>query len=203
MTVGKVQAKPKSTKTPQQNTGQTKKATTNIPPVTSNGKGSINSSLKSFSLKNLAQKVQQPTAPSQKKEVKQVVEEPIDLSWNESFNQEKLDEVWRKFTRSHEAFPRIHTIYKNHQPNILEGTTLLIKLRNKTQEHELVRERSNIISHLRRNLKNANIQLNFEVAIGEDSGPKKAFTVADKYKAMSEKNPVLALFKKEFNLDLE
>ncbi|WP_262327732.1 hypothetical protein [Carboxylicivirga litoralis] len=86
---------------------------------------------------------------------------------------------------------------------MVEENKLLIKLRNKTQEHELGKERSTITSFLRRNLKNARIQLSFEISQDEDNGPKKAFTVADKYKVMSEKNPALALFRKEFNLDLE
>ncbi len=197
-----MQVKLKQVNAPQQKiTEQVNKVA--IQPVPNRRDGGINSNLKSFSLKNLAQKVQQPVNYQQKKEKKQVVEEPIDLSWNETFDQEKLDEVWRQYTRQHETYPRIHTIFKNHQPQMVDKSTLLIKLRNKTQEHELVKERPNILSYLRKSLKNAHILLNLEVAIGEDCGPKKAFTVADKYKAMSEKNPVLTQFKKEFNLDLE
>jgi len=202
VTVGKVKTKPIARNTPQQNTVQTKDATRNIPPSPNSGQAVANSGLKSFSLKNLAQKVQQPSTIVKKKAAKQVTEEPIDLSWNEGFNQEKLNEVWRRYTRSHEAFPRIHTIFKNHPPKLIDQSTLLMTLRNKTQEYELVKERANILSFLKRSLKNARIDLRFEIAL-DDKGPKKAFTVADKFKVMSEKNPALALFKKEFNLDLE
>ncbi|MCG8579820.1 MAG: hypothetical protein MI866_07890 [Bacteroidales bacterium] len=125
------------------------------------------------------------------------------MSWNDAFDQEKLDGVWRAFTRQYERQPRIHTIYKNHRPVLVKENSLLIKLRNQTQQHELSKERSNITSYLRRSLRNARIELNFEISQEEDNGPKKAFTVADKYKVMSEKNPALALFRKEFNLDLE
>ncbi|TRX70515.1 hypothetical protein [Carboxylicivirga sp. M1479] len=76
-------------------------------------------------------------------------------------------------------------------------------LRNKTQEYELHKERSNILSFLRRSLRNANISLDFEISVEEESGTRKAFTVADKYKVMTEKNPALAKFRKEFNLDIE
>ncbi|WP_244824913.1 hypothetical protein [Carboxylicivirga mesophila] len=159
--------------------------------------------IKSVSLKNLAQKVQQPVAAktSDKEEVKE--EAPIDPTWNESFDQEKLNEVWRKFTRQYDSQPRIHTIYKNHPPQLLQANTLLIKLRNNTQEHELNKERSTILSYLRRHLKNAGISLNLEISQEEDKTAQKAFTVADKYKAMAEKNPALAMFRKQFNLDLE
>jgi len=198
-----VQAKPKANNTPQQNTVQTPKVVSKAAPASNTTNSNVNSGLKSFSLKSLAQKVQQAPVSQQKKDVKQVVEEPIDLSWNDAFNQEKLNEVWRRFARLHEAHPRFHTIVKNHQPKLVDKVNLLIQLRNKTQEHELVKERANILSYLRRNLKNAHIQISMEVAIGAESGPKKAFTVADKFKEMSTKNPALAMFKKEFNLDLE
>lgn len=165
------------------------------------GNGGVGT-IKSVSLKNLAQKVQQQGAPKPKQEDKQV-EEPIDLSWNDAFDQEKLDEVWRRYTRQYENSPRLHTIYKNHPPQIVQGKSLLVKVRNQTQQHELNKERSRILSFLKRSLRNAGIELNFEISQEEDKNAPKAFTVADKYKVMSEKNPALALFKKQFNLDLE
>jgi DNA polymerase-3 subunit gamma/tau len=159
--------------------------------------------LKSVSLKSLAKKVQQPqVAKSNSKEEKKP-EEPIDPTWQEAFNQEKLDEAWRRFTRQYENRPRLHTIYKNHAPQLVGKASLLIKLLNTTQEHELNKERSNILSYLRRNLKNAGIVLTMEISQEEDKNSQKAFTVADKYKLMAEKNPALALLRKEFNLDLE
>lgn len=204
MTVGKVQATPKSTNTPPK--AATVKADLAVPKTisqTPQSNANLNSGLKSFSLKNLAQKVQEPKPVIQKKEEKVVVEEPIDLNWNDPFDQEKLNEVWRKFTRQHESSPRIHTIYKNYIPQHVGGSSLLMALRNNTQEYQLQKERSNILSFLRRSLRNAKINLKFEISQIEDKGPKKAFTVADKYKLMAEKNPALLEFKKQFNLDIE
>ncbi len=202
MTVGKVQPKAPSTdKSPQQSTVNKGVGASKIPPAPK-GNGAA-SGVKSFSLKNLANKVQQPASDQQNKAEKVKVEEPIDPSWNESFDQEKLDEIWRRFTRQYESSPRIHTIYKNHRPKHVSGVSLLIKLRNNTQQHELTKERPTIVSYLRRELKNAKLELNFEIDVTSDDGPKRAFTVADKFKAMSEKNPLLAVFKKEFNLDIE
>ncbi|MBK3519654.1 hypothetical protein JIV24_20100 [Carboxylicivirga sp. N1Y132] len=94
-------------------------------------------------------------------------------------------------------------MYKNHPPKLVNENSLKVLLRNKTQEYELNKERSNIVSYLRRCLRNAKISLEFEISLVEDKGPQKAFTVADKFKVMMEKNPSLAIFKKEFNLDLE
>ena len=43
------------------------------------------------------------------------------------------------------------------------------------------KEKSNITGYLKRNLKNAHLTLDFEILTSEDDGPKKAFTVADKF----------------------
>ncbi len=196
-----MQKAPPSTKTPQVNTGNTNAAGKIPPPPSVNGGSSIG--LKSVSLKNLAQKVQQPQLVKTNSKEEKKPEEPIDPTWREAFDQEKLDEVWRRYTRLHDKQPRIHTIYKNHPP-ILEGNSvLLIKVRNTTQEHELNKERPNILSYLRRELRNAGVTIKFEITQEEDKNSQKAFTVADKYKQMAEKNPALAMFRKEFNLDLE
>jgi len=203
MTVGKVQPNaPAAKKTSHQQNIGVKSA---VPKAKASASAGVKAGggLKSISLKNLAQKVQQPTnAPKQAKSEKKP-EEPIDPTWNEVFSQEKLDEEWRRFTRLHDKQPRIHTIYKNHPPQLTGGSSLLIKVRNKTQEYELNKERSSILSFLRRSLKNAKIDLSFEISQEEETGERKAFTVADKYKVMSEKNPALLLMRKAFNLDLE
>ncbi|WP_439184425.1 hypothetical protein [Carboxylicivirga taeanensis] len=154
-------------------------------------------------MKSLAQKVQQPKSDRAPQQARKQEDVPIDPTWNEPFDSEKLSEVWRHFTRQHEAHPRIHTIYKNHPPRVVQGTSLCISLLNKTQEHELNQQRSSIVAYLKRALRNAGIDITFEISQEEDKNAPRAFTVADKYKVMAEKNPALALFRKQFNLDLE
>ncbi len=160
--------------------------------------------LKSFSLKNLAQKVQVPSTSTKSSDKVEVVEEPIDMSWNESFSQEGLDESWRKYSMTfQQSNPRLYSILDNHKPVLVGEKKLLIKLRNKIQETELLKEKSAMSGYLKRSLKNARLTLEFEISLGEQDGPKKAFTVVDKFKLMAEKNPDLIKFKQEFGLDLE
>lgn len=126
------------------------------------------------------------------------------MSWNDVVTQERLDESWRKYSKDYQnTNPRLYSILDNHTPTLVGEKQLKILLRNKTQENELLKEKSVITGFLKRSLKNAHLTLDFEIASSDNAGPKKAFTVADKFKLMAEKNPALMDFKKEFGLDLE
>lgn len=126
------------------------------------------------------------------------------MSWNEVITQEALAETWRKYSMNYQnTNPRLYSILDNHKPALVGEKQLKILLRNKTQENELLKEKSVITGYLKRSLRNAHLSLEFEVSTSEIEGPKKAFTVADKFKLMVEKNPALMQFKKEFGLDLE
>lgn len=126
------------------------------------------------------------------------------MSWNELVTQEGIDEAWRKYTmRFKDSDPRLYSIIDNHKPYLVGEHSMLIKLRNNLQEADLVKEKSGMLSFLKRYLKNARLELSFEVSVEEDDGPKRAFTVADKFKLMLEKNPDLMKLKQAFGLDLE
>lgn len=148
--------------------------------------------------------MQSPVSSVKTSEKVEVVEEPVDLSWNEEITQNKLDDAWRKYSmRFQQTNPRLYSILDNHKPVLVGDNKLLINLRNQIQENELLKEKSGMSGYLKRALKNAGLQLEFKISIGEQDGPKKAFTVADKFKLMAEKNPDLIKFKQEFGLDLE
>lgn len=152
----------------------------------------------------MAQKVQTKPVYQSKAVTNKSVEEPIDMSWNDLITQEGVDEAWRKYTMTFkDVDPRFYSIIDNHQPQLVGEQKLLIKLRNNFQQNDLNQERSGMVSYLKRALRNARLELEFEVSLGENDGPKKAFTAADKFKLMLEKNPELQKFRLEFGLDLE
>lgn len=157
-----------------------------------------------MSLKNLAKKVQQTPVSSSSLKVEEPQEEPIDMSWNELITQEGIDEAWRKYCMAvKNSNPRLYSIVDNHKPNLVGERKLLIKLKNKLQETELQKEKSAMSGYLKRALKNARLELEFEISFDENDAPKRAYTLADKFKLMMEKNPDLIKFKQEFGLDLE
>lgn len=151
----------------------------------------------------MAEKVQAPVTSTASLKTEEVLE-PIDRSWNELLTQEGIDDVWRKLSYSYkDENPRLYSILENHKPVLVSEKSLLIKLKSKLQESELINERSKLVNYLRRALKNAQLVLEFEVSLEDDDGPQKAYTAADKFRLMMEKNPDLMQFKKAFGLDLE
>jgi hypothetical protein len=102
-----------------------------------------------------------------------------------------------------EKHSRLASILKNHQPILHKGNLLCVKLKNVTQEKELITEKSKLLLYLRRKLKNAHLQLDVEVVIDEQGEQKKAYTAAERAKLMLEKNPSLLSLSKKFDLDVE
>ncbi|MGQ1889754.1 hypothetical protein ACT29H_04860 [Thermophagus sp. OGC60D27] len=89
-----------------------------------------------------------------------------------------------------------------HTPRLKGKQVVVFPLQNETQEVELMREKGPLLNFLRRELKNAGVQLEVEY-VREEQEPSKAYTAADKYKLLAEKNPVLNKLKDALNLDLE
>jgi intein-encoded DNA endonuclease-like protein len=66
----------------------------------------------------------------------------------------------------------------------------------------LLKEKRSLFEYLKKELKNAKLQLEIEY-IREESGSQKAYTAADKYKVLAEKNPTLDKLRNMLNLDIE
>ncbi len=79
---------------------------------------------------------------------------------------------------------------------------VVFPLKNETQEVELLKEKGNLFGFLKKELRNARLQLEIEY-IREENGPPRAYTSADKYKVLAEKNPALDKLRNMLNLDIE
>ena len=172
-------------------------ATANIQP---NGTG-----IRSISLKGLARSVQS-TSDSRATTTQKVaeVQDVIDPSWNDPVTQQKVDELWQKYAASiQRSNPRLHSIFTNHQPKLKGEHDLILFVKNQTQVVEIQKERVNFLNAMKRRLRNAQLQLIVEVSAEASDGKQKAYTAADKFKLMVEKNPLLVELKKQFGLDLE
>lgn len=162
--------------------------------------------LKTISLK-AALSNNPPAPPSYAKPVqgKQVLTSKlfVDPTWNTVFTQEQLRDVWLKFGRGIEQKnPRFASIIAIHVPNIIEGNNIELSLKNVTQENEIKTNKALILQHIRHHLQNANVQLETKLVL-DTSNQGKAYTAADKAKAMLKKNPMLLELTKRFNLDVE
>lgn len=82
-----------------------------------------------------------------------------------------------------------------------QSPTILIELNNEVQREMLIAIRQDMLDELRTILKNKQTQLEIKVLETVDS--LKAYKPMDKFKLMSEKNPMLLELKKRFDLDIE
>ncbi len=161
--------------------------------------------LKSVSIKSFTK----PESVSASQKVEESGEEiskgnnGIDPDWEESFSPERLQQIWTLYARSVEkSNPRMFSMLTAHSPRLKGNNMVVFPLKNETQEVELLKEKGNLFNFLKKELKNAKLQLEIEY-IREESGSQKAYTAADKYKVLAEKNPTLDKLRNMLNLDIE
>jgi len=127
----------------------------------------------------------------------------IDASWDNHFTPEQLLKVWNDYARLVEkSNPRLFSMLTARSPRLKGTNVVVFPLQNETQEVELMKTKTHLFDHLKRELKHAKLQLEIEYT-REENGPQKAYTAVDKYKILAEKNPLLEKLKDALNLDLE
>ncbi|WP_258176705.1 hypothetical protein [Marinilabilia salmonicolor] len=114
-----------------------------------------------------------------------------------------MQRVWNGYARSVEkSNPRLFSMLTAHSPRLKGDKVVVFPLKNETQEVELLKEKKGLFDFLKKELRNAKLSLETEY-IREESGPQKAYTAADKYKVLAEKNPSLDKLRNMLNLDIE
>jgi hypothetical protein len=127
----------------------------------------------------------------------------VDPNWAEPVLPEQLQGVWTGYARSVEKTnPRLFSMLTAHSPRLKGEHMVVFPLKNETQEVELLKEKRDLFDFLKRELRNAKLQLEIEY-VREDNGASKAYTAADKYKVLAEKNPTLDKLRNMLNLDIE
>jgi DNA polymerase-3 subunit gamma/tau len=161
--------------------------------------------LKRFSIKEFTSAKETSLKQSQQQNVVRELSESeeVDPSWNNEFTPEELQKVWYDYARSIKSEnPRLFSMLTARSPRLKGKQVVVFPLQNETQEVELLKEKTPLFNYLRRELKNAGLRLEIEY-VRNGTGQQKAFTAADKYKLLAEKNPVLNKLKDTLNLDLE
>lgn len=118
----------------------------------------------------------------------------------EEFTLEQLNDRWKEYLTTLDDRPNMKSTL-SRTPILKDDGTLLLMIDNHVQE-ELIRSiKPQLVSWLRRELKNSSIDLFIEI---NDTGTQKfAYTDGEKLEEMLKKNPDLAILKQRFNLDFE
>ena len=116
-------------------------------------------------------------------------EEAMQVLWAEFV--EKIDKEGRKILASN-----LHS----DVPKLRGENTIWIELPNGTMKKEIERDQYDLMEFLKARLNNHFIDL--KITVNEETAKKFAFTPEEKYEKLRQKNPVIDLLRKEFDLDL-
>ena len=116
----------------------------------------------------------------------------------ENFSEESLKQKWDIFISRLDDRPNLQSTLSN-VPELQEDFQLYLPIENTIQENLINSIKPELVSFLRKELKNSKIQL--ITIITEKAKGRIVYTDEEKYEELVKKNPNLALLRKKFNLD--
>ena len=116
----------------------------------------------------------------------------------EPFTPEQLAEKWKEFVEKMADRPSLCSALSS-VPEISNGNKLSLKIGNSVQEEDIRQIKPELISWLRKELRNAGIELT--TTIGKIESERMIFSDSEKLQMMMQKNPELNELKQKFNLD--
>jgi DNA polymerase-3 subunit gamma/tau len=119
----------------------------------------------------------------------------------EDFTEEQLHDVWKAYIDKikTKGGKIMASILATDIPRV-QGTNLYIQLPNVTMKTEVERHSYHLMTFLKKELQNYDIQLFIDV--NEEAAKKYAFTPMEKYNKLREKNPLIDELRQTFDLDI-
>ena len=116
-------------------------------------------------------------------------------------NQDSLEKHWEKFSEIIDVNgeKNMVALLQLDSPRLKNKVEIHYAVPNDTNRFELEKNSAQLMAYLRNQLSNDALVLKVHLEIKDEK--KFVYTSDDKYKVLSEKNPVLDLFMKKFNLE--
>ena len=118
----------------------------------------------------------------------------------EPFTLEELTEKWNAFLPRLEDSPNLKSTL-SRVPKLQEDYSLLLEIDNRIQNDIIATIKPELVSYLRKELKNSKITL--KTVVTDIKREKVIYSDIEKYQEMANKNPNLALLKRTLNLDFD
>ena len=116
----------------------------------------------------------------------------------EPFSKELFELKWKEIINRYNDRPNLFTALSNI-PVLSNDYKLILTICSATIDEEIKIIKPDLVSWLRKELKNSRIELITEVEIQETK--KLIYSDSEKLQAMINKNPQLNVFRQKFNLD--
>ena len=120
--------------------------------------------------------------------------------FSEPFTADQLALKWTEFLDQLTDRPNLKSTLSNI-PELTEGNKLLLKIGNSIQEEEVRLVKPELVSWLRKELKNSGIELTTRLEKIESE--RMIFSDSEKMQMMMQQNPLLFTLKQKFNLDFK
>lgn len=120
--------------------------------------------------------------------------------YNEPFTAEQLAGKWKEFLSQLVDRPNLRSTLSN-VPEITDGNKLLLRIGNSIQEQEIRLVKHELVSWLRKELRNSGIEMTTQHEKVESE--RMIFSDSEKMQMMMQKNPLLYELKQKFNLDFK
>jgi DNA polymerase III subunit gamma/tau len=118
----------------------------------------------------------------------------------DDFSMSNFIKIWKKLAESMKDESHSLFVAMSHEePRLLSNFTIEVTLDNPIQEESLHERKSELLSHLRKELNNYSIQIT--TRIREATVEQKAYLPADKFKKLTDKNPEIIRLQKDLDLD--
>jgi hypothetical protein len=137
-----------------------------------------------------------------KPEETEVVKESEIRYGEEPFGEAKLFEAWEAMAKEYEKQATFYSGLIQHKPELISDYKYSILLDNKTLMEKFASNKPAILHSLKTALKNNHLEIEEQLNL-EHNGETKPYSSIDKFKAMTDKNPDLQLFKDQLDLDIE
>ncbi|MFV0566784.1 MAG: DNA polymerase III subunit gamma/tau [Flavobacteriaceae bacterium] len=120
----------------------------------------------------------------------------------ETFTEQELRTAWNDYTNilRRKGEHVLASILSIDKPKLKDNATVSLIFPSPTNKVELERNQYDLLAYIRKTLNNFDINLSIEV--NEELEKKYAYTTAEKYEKLKEKNPNLELLRKTFDLDI-
>lgn len=118
----------------------------------------------------------------------------------EDFSQEEFNREWKHLLEIYKDRPNLQSTLSK-TPSVGNDYEVILEIENTMQEDLINSVKPELVSWLRRKLKNSKI--NLVTRLNQTDKNKIIYTDSDKFREMVKMNPVLELLKDKFKLDFE
>ncbi len=118
---------------------------------------------------------------------------------NDPFTKEAFEEKWTQYLERLNDRPNLKATL-TRPPEIVDGCKLILPISNYIQDTEITSLKPELVSWLRKELRNTGIELITKIVEMEQSS-SQPYSETERFKDMMTKNPSVSLLKQTFNLD--